>query len=152
MKINIIYLLLIFGFFSCKKNIIQKDLNQEEIITMNQTSSDYDTLTNRVKKKGDANSYDELFYSFMDSNEGEQTDSLLIYLRIMAEKYNYDRAYFDYFEALCRKHDVDVDYSNYSNINISKMNEVNKKHALEWLNKMLKNKIILEKEFDSIKK
>lgn len=154
MNIKIILTLLFLGVLSCKEksktiNIPEKE---EKVTTMNQITTDYDTLANRVKNKGMVEAYDELFYSFMDANEAERTDTLMIYSKIMAEKYNYKKAYFDYFKALCEKYDINVDYNDYKNINVSKLKGSQKKQAEEWLNKMLEKKIITQSEFNSIKK
>lgn len=119
---------------------------------MNDISTDYDTLINRVKIKGDRDAYDEIFYYLMDSNKAERTDTLMIYSKIMAEKYNYDKAYFDYFVAFCEKHGFEANFSQYSNIDISKMEQESRKEATDWLNKMVNKKIISEQKYDSIKK
>ena len=124
----------------------------EEVFTMNQITTNYDTLINRVKNKGDIDSYDEMFYSFMDANETERTDSVMKYSKVMAEKYNYDKAYLDYFVALCEKNNIKVDYSNYSTIDITSLEEKSKVEAIKWLNLMRNRKIISPENYNAIKK
>ena len=124
----------------------------EDIFTMNQITTNYDTLINRVKNKGDIDSYDEMFYSFMDANETERTDSVMKYSKVMAEKYNYDKAYLDYFVALCEKNNIKVDYSNYSTIDITSLEEKSKVEAIKWLNLMRNRKIISPENYNAIKK
>lgn len=153
MKINIpICITVLFIIFSCKKTHPIEKNNNEKAITINQITTNYDTLIKRVVNKGDVDSYNELFYGFMDANQIERTDSVMKYSRIMAEKFNNESSYLDYFEALCRKYDVLIDYKDYSSIDISKMNKASKKQALDWLNKMLKDNIITKNQYDSIKK
>ena len=79
---SIIFILI--SFASCK-NIRQEDSNE---ISMNQITTDYDSLIQRVTTKGDTSAYSELFYGFIDSNDTESTDSVLRYSRIMAENLN----------------------------------------------------------------
>lgn len=151
------YIVITIGFFvtlsSCdKRKVISQTQKDEKITTMNQITTNYDTLINRVKFKGDIDAYDELFFSFMDSNEAERTDSMMIYSKIMAENYNYKKAYLDYFKALCEKFDIYVDYPHYNKIDISRMPQDSKKQAENWLKKMLKKKIISQSQFDSVKK
>lgn len=164
MKTKLIFLIVI-SFFSCKevrenkikdtnkvKNTNKAKINEEQVVTISQITTNYDTLIKKVLNKGDVDSYSELFYGFMDANEVERTDSIMKYSRVMAEHFNNGIAYLDYFQAFCRKYDVHVDYKDYSSININKMDKTSKKQALDWLNKMLKNNIITQKEFDAIKK
>ncbi|QSB25623.1 hypothetical protein [Flavobacterium sp. CLA17] len=161
MKSKIAYILLLFSLFSCKENKLTPnnntsndtiDVNPEEVITINQLSISEDTLVYRIREKGDRDSYDELFYSLMETVEPVSTDSVMFYAKIMAEKYQYGRAYFDYFEALCRKSNIEVNYSDFSSINLLKMDSVTKKQADDWLIKMIKNKKITKQQYDSIKK
>lgn len=160
MKTKITFVLLVFFLISCqeKKEIKNnhsphKEENRpQKIITINQIATNYDTLVYRIREKGDRDSYDELFYSLMESTKEEQTDSIMAFSEIMAEKYQYKRAYFDYFAALCRKYNIRVDYSDYGSISLLRMNPPIKKHAEDWLRKMIKNKLITEQQYDSIKK
>lgn len=138
---------------SCqKKETFDKPMNQDEVITMNQINTDYDTLVNRVKFGGNSDAYDELFYSFMDSNKAERTDSLMIYSKIMAEQYGYEKAYIDYITALCEKNNMKFDFSDFSTINISLMDNSSKEKAEDWLNKMLEKKIITQEQYNSVNK
>ncbi|SEO97350.1 hypothetical protein SAMN05444671_3835 [Flavobacterium sp. CF108] len=155
MKLKIVYILLL-SFFSCQKNKHIQDnkanINSEEVITINQITTIKDTLAYNIRKKGDRDSYDELFYSMMESTKEESTDSVMVYSKIMAEKYHYEKAYFDYFQALCRKYNISYDYGDYSTLNLSKMDNTAKKKAIYWLNKMIKNNLITKQQYDSIKK
>jgi hypothetical protein len=157
MNIKIIFILLSFFLSSCKdkeeKHSPNKvEINPEEVITMNQITTNYDTLVYRIREKGDEDSYDELFYGLMESTTAEQTDSVMVFSKIMAEKYHYERAYFDYFQALCRKSNISYDYGDYSSLNLVKMDSALKKQAETWLKKMIKDKMITEQQYDSIKK
>jgi hypothetical protein len=143
---SLISILIISG--SCKKTT----QDSGKIVSINQITSDYDSLIKNIVSKGDTNAYDELFYGFIDSNKTERTDSVLRYSRIMAETYRYDRAYFDYLKALCEKYEIQNDWSKLSELNLAGLNETSKHLALDWLNQMLKDKIITQEEFDSVKK
>ena len=160
MKYFIILICITFLSSSCQKkkeidspkkeiDIPKKD---DEVFTISQITTNYDTLIKRVKNKGNIDAYDELFYGFIDANETERTDSVMVYSKIMAEKFNYWKAYFDYFEAFGKKHDLKIDFENYSEIDISKFDGKRKKEATDWLKKMVKAKIITIEEYDSIKK
>jgi hypothetical protein len=150
MKSQIAFISFLIFLISCTEKR-EKNVKSNEVVTINHLSTNYDTLVYKVKN-GDRDSYDELFYSFMDANEAERTDSLMIYSKIMAEKFNYEKAYYDYFKALCEKYGINVDFSDYSNINIKSMNESEKNQANDWLRKMLKKQIITQKQYDSVKK
>ncbi|KFF10114.1 hypothetical protein IW15_21495 [Chryseobacterium soli] len=153
MKYITITVLFLLTLFSCEKSKIPTEPKKNErIITMNQITTNYDTLVNKVKLKGSIDAYDELFFSFMDSNEAERTDSMMVYSKIMAEKYNYQKAYLDYFKALCEKFNIYIDYPHYDKLDISKMPEDSKKQAKGWLNQMLEKKIITKEQYDAIKK
>jgi hypothetical protein len=145
----LIYLCLVSCSQAKKTN---KVIYQKEVKTMNQISLSYDTLIYNVKYNGNIDCYDELYYSFMDSNKSERTDSLMIYSKIMAERYNYKKAYFDYFKALCEKQDIEVNYSDYKSINIRNMDESSKKIGVDWLKTMVESKIITNDKFNEIKK
>ncbi len=139
--------------FACQeRKTLKKSSKQNDVVTMNQMTTDYYTLIQQVTNDGNENAYNELFYSFMDSNKAERTDSLMIYSKIMAEKFKYEKAYFDYFKALCEKHNIDIDYPNYSSIDISSMEKLPNKEAINWLNKMKNEKIITIEQYNSIKK
>lgn len=138
---------------SCKEKVTSStsQINQDKIITISSISN-YDSIINLVKTKGDTLAYSELFYFLMDSNKEDRTDTLMHYSKIMAEEFNNEGAYLDYFKALCEKYDIEVDFSNYSSINISSMDKSSKGKAENWLNKMVEKKIISKEQFDSIKK
>lgn len=142
-----------FIIISCQKKVkIENTKTEEEGVSISQITTNYDTLINRVKSKGNEDAYDELFYGLMDSNEAGRTDSIMVYSKIMATKFNFEQAYFDYFEAFCRKNKIDIDFSDYSKIDISKLNKNTKKEASDWLKKMVKEKMITTEQFGSIKK
>lgn len=165
MKTKIIYFLILFSFLSCKEekenkidttnkvsNSAKSKINQEQAVSISQFTTDYTTLINNVRKKGDIDSYDELFYGFMDSNKAERTDSLMIYSKIMAVQYNYEKAYIDYITALCEKNNIKFEYSNFSSINILLMDKTSKLQAEDWLKKMLEKKVITQEQYNSVKR
>lgn len=162
MKRKIIYFLILFSFFSCKKEKENKinttnkvnttKINQEQAVSISQITTDYDTLINNVRKKGDVDSYDELFYGFMDSNRAGRTDSLMIYSKIMAVQYNYEKAYIDYITALCEKNNMKFEYNNFSSINILLMDKTSKLQAEDWLKKMLEKKVITQEQYNSVER
>jgi len=150
---KIVFLTTLIIVFSCnKRQILEKATNTDSIVSMNEISMNYDTLINRVKYKGNIDAYDELFYHLMDSDDIARTDTLMSYSEIMAERYNYKKAYFDYFKAYCEKYNINVDYDNYSSINISLLDKSSKQKAENWLRKMVNKKIISEEQYNSIKK
>ena len=164
MKRKIIYLLVVLFFLSCKKKETKdikevkiakqendsSDIDQDEVVTMNAIRTNYDTLVNRVKKKGDEDAYLELFYDFKESAIEVRTDSVMVYAKIMALQHNYERGYYDYLQALYEKYNVD--YSDSSKIDISKLDKVSKKPIEDWLKLMLDKKIMTKKDFDAIKR
>jgi uncharacterized tellurite resistance protein B-like protein len=117
---------------------------------MNQIRDNYDSLIYRVKNQENTNDYDALFYNLMECDESYQTDSVMYYSKIMAEKYNYDNAYYHYLEALCRKNNID--YSDFSTIDLTKLDKPERKQILEWLQKMLEKGIITKHEYEQVKK
>jgi len=148
-----ILFILFLQIISCEKTE-KFDLpeNQDEVITMNSLSGDYDSIVHRVKNFGDKDAYSELFYHLKDSNFTARTDTLMVYSKIMAEKYHDEGAYIDYLDALTEKYNVEKDIGNYSTIDISKLEPIKKEKVINWLNKMLQNKIISQKEFNEVKK
>jgi hypothetical protein len=164
MKSKIIFILLVLFFVSCKEKETkdikevkiakqEKDssnVDQDKIVTMNAITTNYDTLVNRVKKNGDEDAYLELFYDFKECGKEVRTDSVMVYAKIMALKHNYERGYYDYLQALYEKYNVD--YSDFSKIDISKLDKVSKKPIEDWLNLMLAKKIMTKKDFDAIKR
>lgn len=163
MKSKYAFILLLLIFISCKEKIEQKEeevkkdnklykVTQDDVITMNTITTPYDTLIHRIKNRGDRDSYDELFYSYMESPFEIRTDSTMFYAKIMAVKYNYERCYFDYFKALCEKYAVHEDYQDFSKIDISKMDKSSKKQAEDWLKLMLDKKLINQENFNAVKR
>ncbi|HCM34213.1 MAG TPA: hypothetical protein DF603_08700 [Chryseobacterium sp.] len=150
---RMVILMLSLLIVSCKEKVTKSipPINQDDIITMSSISN-YDSIANIVKTKGDTLAYNSLFYFLMDSNKEDRTDTLMYYSKIMAEEFNNEGAYLDYFKALCEKYDIEVNFNNYSSIDISSMDSFHKKKAENWLSKMLEKKIISKKQFDSIKK
>jgi hypothetical protein len=142
----IIFFLLVCS--SCKKEVKEN----EKMVSISQITSNYDSLIYKVMIKGDSDAYDELFYGFMDSNKTERTDSVLRYSRIMAENFKYERAYFDYLNALLEKSEIEDNSSNLSEIDLTKLDDSSKEAINDWLNQMLQSKIITQEKFDSIRK
>jgi hypothetical protein len=164
MKSRIIFILLVLFFISCKEKETKdvkevkiakqkkdsSDLDQDKVVTMNAITTNYDTLVNRVKKEGNEDAYLELFYNFKECGKEVRTDSVMVYAKIMALKHNNERGYYDYLQALYEKYDVD--YSDFSKIDISKLDKLSKKPIEDWLNLMLAKKIMTKKDFDTIKR
>jgi len=155
---KILGLVFLFCLFSCKEKAemqVQKEenleeINQDEVTTISARVTDYDTLINRVKKRGDIDAYDELFYSFKDCCFRESTDSVMVYAKIMAEKFNYERAYYHFYDAILEKHGID--YTNFPQIDISKMEKQDKQKLENWFKFMIERKQISQQTLDSIKK
>jgi hypothetical protein len=159
MKYIIILIWTLFLLISCKKNNeidklkkeIENTFKEDKVFTINQITTNYDTLVKRVKNDGNEDAYDELFYGFIDANETTRTDSVMIYSKIMAKKFNHVKAYFDYFEAFGKKYDIETNFRDYSKIDISKLKPNTKKEATDWLKNMVKAKIITIEQYDSNK-
>ena len=150
---EIIAILMILILMSCKKDEkFDSTVNQEEVITMNSLYSDYDSIVNRVKNFGDEEAYSELFYHLKDSDFESRTDTLMFYSKIMAEKYNYENAYIDYLDATTEKFKIEKDLSNYSTINLTKLQPNDKNQVINWLSKMVEKKIITQNQFDKVQK
>ena len=130
--------------YACKKNAT------EDAVSISSTHTSYDTLVLNVKINGDTNSYDELYYGFMDVNVVERTDSVLLYSKIMAENFNYERAYYDYLRALCEKNHVRP-FDTLSELDVSNIGSTSKQELVEWLKKMLQKGVITQEEFNSVK-
>ncbi|WP_375182030.1 hypothetical protein [Chryseobacterium sp.] len=147
----IIVLISIIILNSCReKKSFNKPINQNEVVSINNISN-YDSITNLVKNKGNIEAYDELYYFLMDSNKEDRTDTVMYYSKIMAEKYNNETAYYNYFKALCEKYNVSVDFSDFSKIDMSKMDSSSKKQIKDWLKKMLEKKVITKEQYNSVK-
>ena len=96
---------------SCGKKTSSEDkgFNEtQDTVSMNQITSNYDTLIRNVTIKGDTNAYDELFYGLIELSPIE-VDSIIFYSRTMAEKFSYPRAYYDYLDVLCEKNEIEFD-------------------------------------------
>lgn len=148
-------LVTIIGFcilvFSCKKSQTNTEFDiNEKVITMNAVSN-YDSIVNVVKTKGDTTAYDELFYYLMDSNESDRIDTTIYYSKIMAEKYHFHDAYEHYLNALLEKYNINYDSDNYTTLDISSLKATDKKQIETWLKKMLEIKIITQEEYKSVK-
>ncbi len=160
MKYIIILIWTPFLLISCQKKNeidkpkkeIEKTIKVDEVFTISQITTNYDTLVKRVKNDGNEEAYDELFYSFIDANEIERTDSVMLYSKIMAVKFNYGKAYYDYFEAFGKKNDIEINFIDFSKFDISKLKPNTKKEATDMLKNMVKQKFITLEQFDSIKK
>ncbi|WP_428067663.1 hypothetical protein [Chryseobacterium gambrini] len=147
----IIVLISIIILNSCRENkLLNKPINQDKVVPISNISN-YDSITNLVKNKGNVDAYDELYYFLMDSNKEDRTDTVMYYSKIMAEKYNNETAYYNYFKALCEKYNVGVDFSDFSKIDMSKMDSSSKKQIKDWLKKMLEKKVITKEQYNSVK-
>lgn len=121
-----------------------------DLVSINQVTSNYDSLRYYVKVKGDTNAYDELFYGFIDANEIERTDSVIRYSNIMATNFGFEKAYWHYLSAICEKNQVKFD--RLYNLDLTNVNGESKKEITTWLDRMLVEKLITEEEFNSVKK
>ncbi|WP_133259602.1 hypothetical protein [Pseudochryseolinea flava] len=117
---------------------------------MNQRTANYDSLIRGVTIKGDTNAYDELFYGLIELAPKERVDSILYYSRIMAERFNYPRAYYDHLDVLCEKNKIKFD--RLYNLDLTSVDNQSRKTIVEWLNRMLSDKMITQEEFYSVKK
>ena len=144
MKKSIILTATLLFVFSCKN----KDVKATSI---SQITSHSDSLKIRIKNVGDSIAYDELYHGFKDSNEAESIDSVLVYSKIMAKKYNYPNACFHYFDAICEKNGIDP-YNDFSKINLTKLDSNSREEAVDCLIKMLENKIITKEDYNKVVK
>lgn len=76
--------------------IILSSCNESQMKSMNQPDKPLKELKEKVIKTGDVQSYEELSTAYMDYSIGE----FLPYALLMANKYNYPRAYYDVYESL----------------------------------------------------
>lgn len=158
MMSRVLALFLLLCLFSCKEKVEQvkvqtempEEIDQDGVKTISAMTTNYDTLINRVKKRGDLDAYDELYYGFKDCCFSESTDSVMVYSKIMAEKFNYERAYSDYYSAFLEKYHID--YSNFPQIDISKIDKKEKEKLENWFKVMIKKKLMTQQTFDSIKR
>lgn len=149
MKTSIyLYITISLIFFSCKNSNTAK-INIEEAETISQITTNYDTLIDKVKNKGDIDAYNELYYGFLDSGNSDGIDSVLVYSKIMAKKYNCKIAYLHYFNSICKKNRIDP-YNDYSKINLKKLDYTSKSEAIFCLEKMLENKTINKDDFNKV--
>ena len=100
MKLIYILSLITICFFSCK----QKTEKPIVVLTMNHTRP-INTLKELVLSKGDTTAYNELHTAFMNEKHVEE---YLLYSIIMANKYNYHRAYFQVYFCLTSVFKYDV--------------------------------------------
>jgi hypothetical protein len=102
-KIGLIFFILLLFFAACKK-----ENNIDEIVESENSASYFqkklnnlvlmDSLSKRVTEYGDTNAYFEI-QSIYNIAEQKNT-SALYYALIMANKYNYNQAYYDVYEIL----------------------------------------------------
>src|SRR6187399_742351 len=116
--------IIVLTILSCGK---QRTKDTEGMVSISQITSNYDSLIYDVKVNGDTNAYDELYYGFMDANEIERTDSVLRYSKIMATNFRYEKAYYDYLTALCKKNGIDTDFYPLSKLDLTNQDEQTKK-------------------------
>ena len=90
-----VYLLIVI--LLCSLSCKQKGKHYgERVITMNQTRP-INELKELVLSKGDTTAYDELEIAFLNEKYKEE---YLIYSIVMADRYNYHRAYFEVYYCL----------------------------------------------------
>ncbi|MCE2997120.1 MAG: hypothetical protein ACK5PC_17020 [Cyclobacteriaceae bacterium] len=123
---------------------------EDKLISINQITSNYDSLISNVTVKGYTSAYNELFYGLIDLNEKERVDSILYYSNIMADKFGYPIAYYDYLRALCEKNKIEFDRLH--NLDLTNTDQQSRKIIVDWLDRMVLDKVITKEEFDLVKK
>lgn len=151
---NVIFIFFVFECFylqycSNKNDKIESKNIRFDSKSISQISSDYDSLIYKVKYRGDAVAYDELYYCFLDAGT-YYLDSIIYYSEIMARNHNYHDAYFRYLDAFLEKKNVNCS-DGVSKLNLSKLNSKDQIIIRGILNKMLKEEKIKKTEYDSIK-
>ncbi len=71
--------------------------NSEKSISINNVTTNEDSLKNAIIQKGDISAYQTLWYLYLDSSKPEE---YLNYSLIMANKYDYTDAYFNVYRCL----------------------------------------------------
>jgi hypothetical protein len=143
---SLFFLAILLILQSCKKAVKKKD-DEGFPMVRPLSDEDYNIMTNKVITKGDTNAYYELFYLFGETVGCE--DSIMYYSEIMAKKYEYKRAFFDYQYGFHRKYEIDLSHDKYNKSDIAKMNKKGRAMILEWYDLMYKRGIITKNERDS---
>jgi len=114
-----IYLLFLIALcsFSCKK----EHEKYIEVVSMNNTRP-INELKKLVLSKGDTVAYNELETAFMNEKYSEE---YLLYSIVMADKYNYHRAYFHVYNCL----------TSVFEFNVGEIDEATKALAIKYLKK-----------------
>lgn len=86
--LSIIFIFPIFFLTSCSETE-----THDEARSMNQPDRPMSVLKDLVINKGDVDAYEELETAYLDYNHGD----FYKYAKIMADKYDYSRAYYDVY-------------------------------------------------------
>jgi len=89
--------LVVFCILSCTQEV-KKD--KDLIFSMNQPMDDLNILKNKIIMSGNIEAYNQLNIAYLDQRHEE----FLIYAILMANKYNYPKAYYDVFSCICDIH------------------------------------------------
>lgn len=120
MKNSIILICILF--ISCNQ--------KNQLKSINQASESIIKLKNKVMHQGDIEAYETLETAYLDHPTGE----LLPYAMIMANKYDYPKAYLDVYEILGNIYNCSENTDTYY-FDLDCVNENVRKRALEYLEK-----------------
>jgi|688.fasta_scaffold42664_4 hypothetical protein len=129
---KIAYLLLFFVFIGCFNSINQINKNEDEL---------YQNL-----KKGDITSYNDLKIIYLDYPPGD----FIEIAKYASDSLNYKIASLDVFECYFNKYNFD--YDSLHKVDLCKMSKNDRKDALLYLRKALKQKVQEAKYYSSLNK
>lgn len=115
---KLIIVILGFLFFSCKQN---------SSISINHRDNADIELKRKILEKGDIEAYQDLGIKLLDEDKAY----LLSYSLVMANKYDYSKAYYDVFEILMTSNGCSVDYD------LSCLDDLTKNMMLKYLRKAI---------------
>lgn len=91
---KLLLFLLVCLTLSCTQEVKQ---NKDNSFSMNQPELEINKLKNLIINKGDTSAYNQLDVAFLDQRHEE----FIIYALVMANKYDYPKAYYDVFSCIC---------------------------------------------------
>ena len=147
MKILIIVTVFLIGSCNYKK---EANSNESEVKAFNSLTDEYDVISKKITLKGDTLAFDGLYnYLSLEGTFEEKTDTLMYYSKIMAIKYDYKNAYFNYVYSFLEKKNIYY-YDGIAKLNLSALNFEDKKLMKDWLLKMNQKNIITSAEYNSV--